>query len=359
MISAGLRHQKTVAFLVAVLTILGVWSYTTTPASIFPDMSFARIDVVADAGNLPPDQVRIAVAVPLQRAFLGLPSVTHVVSTSSQGSAEFIVSFDPKTDVRFDLQYVNQAISQTQSVLPPDASVQAVIINPNSEPVVSYALQSTTLSQTVLRELAEQSLVPQFYGVPGLARMLLVGGPQREYHLTLDPAALSTHGLSASDVAKAIADTNMVSALGIQQQFYQRNVIVLDANVRSISAIAHIMVPDANRGAVQVGDLGSVTLGVAPLTTQVSYNAQHAVVMNFFALPGADAVKMGAAVDAKMNAIAAALPAGVSVNRYWDQTDLVVSSQKSLRDAIMIGAILAVLVILVFLRNLRITLVTA
>jgi CzcA family heavy metal efflux pump len=358
-ISAGLRHQKTVAFLVAVLTILGVWSYTTTPASIFPDMSFARIDVVADAGNLPPDQVRIAVAVPLQRAFLGLPSVTHVVSTSSQGSAEFIVSFDPKTDVRFDLQYVNQAISQTQSVLPPDASVQAVIINPNSEPVVSYALQSTTLSQTVLRELAEQSLVPQFYGVPGLARMLLVGGPQREYHLTLDPAALSTHGLSASDVAKAIADTNMVSALGIQQQFYQRNVIVLDANVRSISAIAHIMVPDANRGAVQVGDLGSVTLGVAPLTTQVSYNAQHAVVMNFFALPGADAVKMGAAVDAKMNAIAAALPAGVSVNRYWDQTDLVVSSQKSLRDAIMIGAILAVLVILVFLRNLRITLVTA
>jgi len=355
----GLRHQKSIAFLVAVLAVLGVWTYLTTPASIFPNMSFARIDVVADAGNLPPDQVRVAVAVPLQRAFLGLPSVTRVVTTSSQGSAEFIVSFDPKTDVRFDLQYVNQAISQTRAALPPDTNVDAVIINPNSEPVVSYALVASGMSQTVLRELAEQSLVPQFYGVPGLARMLLVGGPQREFHVTLDPAALSARGLAASDVARAIADANTVNALGIAQQYYQRNVIVLDANVKNPSAIADIVVPDPNHAPVQVRDLGTVTLGVAPLTSQVSYDAQHAVVINFFGLPGADAVKLASVVKAKMSSIEPRLPAGVAVSRYWDQTDLVVESQKSLRDAIMIGALLAVLVILVFLRNLRITLVTA
>ena len=359
MLALGMRHQKTIAFVVAALAILGVWAYTITPASIFPNMTFARIDVVADAGNLPPDQVRIAVAVPLQRAFLGLPSVTRVVSTSSQGSAELIVTFDPKTDVRFDLQYVNQAIAQTRGALPADTNVNAVIINPNSEPVLSYALVSTSLSQTVLRELAEQSLVPQFYGVPGLARMLLVGGPQREYHVTLDPAALSAHGLAAADVAKAIADANTVNALGIQQQYYQRNVIVLNANVKSPGAIANIIVPDANHVPVPVGNLGAVTLGVAPLTTQVSYNAHHGVVINFFGLPGADAVKLASAVKAKMTAIEPRLPAGVSVYRYWDQTDLVVSSQKSLRDAIMVGALLAILVILVFLRNLRMTLVAA
>jgi len=192
----GLRHQKTIAFLVAVLAILGVWAYAATPASIFPNMAFARVDVVADAGNLPPDQVRVAVTTPLQRAFLALPSVTNVKATSEQGSAELLVTFDPKTDVRVDLQYVNQAISQTRSVLPPGSNVEAVIVNPNSEPVVSYALTASGLSQTVLRELMQQSLVPQFYGVPGLARILLVGGPEREYHVTLDPAALSARGLS-------------------------------------------------------------------------------------------------------------------------------------------------------------------
>lgn len=355
----GLRHQKTVAFVVAVLAMLGVWAYASTPASIFPNMSFARVDVVADAGNLPPDQIRIAVALPLQRAFLGLPSVTRVVTTSSQGSAELVVFFDPKTDVRFDLQYVNQAIAQTRSALPAGTNVDAVIINPNSEPVLSYALQASNLSQTVLRELAEQSLLPQFYGVPGLARILLVGGPQREYHVTLDPAALGAHGLTADDVAKALADTNTVDALGIAQQYYQRNVIVLDANVKSAGAIAGIVVPEPNHAPVRVGDLGTVTLGVAPLTTAVSYDAKHAVVVNFYGLPGADAVKMADEVKRRMTSLERGLPDGVSLHRYWDQTDLVVESQRSLRDAIFIGAVLAVLVILVFLRNLRITLVTA
>jgi CzcA family heavy metal efflux pump len=341
------------------LAVIGVWAYAATPASIFPDMSFARIDVVAEAGDLPPDQVRTAVAVPLENAFLGLPSVTRVTANSAQGSAEFLVTFDSKTDVRFDLQYVNQAVAQVRASIPALTGVEAVIVNPNSEPVVSYALVAHSMSQTMLRELAQQSLVPEFYGTTGLARILMVGGPQREYHVTLDPAALASHGLAAQDVANAISGANGVNSLGIAQQYYRRNVLVLDANVKSAAAIASIVVPTGGRTPVTVGQLGSVTLGVAPLTTQVSYDAQHAVVLNFFGLPGADAVKMGSEVRAKMTALSAQLPAGITVSRFWDQTDLVVESQRSLRDAILAGAFLAILVIFVFLRNLRMTLVAA
>lgn len=357
--SFGLRHSKTIVFAVAVLAVLGVWAYLTTPASIFPAMSFARIDVVADAGDLPPDQVRTAVSLPLEHAFLGLPSVTKVTMTASQGSAEFIVSFDPKTDVRFDLQYVEQAISQARTSLPAGTNVEAVIIDPNKEPVVSYALVPAHLSQTVTRELAQESIVPQFYGIPGLARILVVGGPEREYHVTLDPAALSARGITADAVAKAIADATAVNALGVTQQYYQRNVILLDANVKSAPAIAGVMVATPNGPPVRVGDLGTVSLGVAPVTTQMSYDAQHAIALNFFALPGADQVKLAQAVKAKMQKLQAHLPQGLTLDRYWDQTDLVVESQASLRDAILIGAVLAILVILVFLRDLRMTLVAA
>ena len=357
--SFGLRHSKTIGFLVAILAVAGIWAYAVTPAGIFPNMSFARIDVVAEAGDLPPNQVRIAVAVPLENAFLGLPSATRVTSTSSQGNAELLVTFDPKTDVRFDLQYVNQAIAQARASIPALTSVDAVIVNPNSEPVISYALVARSMSQTMLRELSQQSLVPQFYGTPGLARILLIGGPQREYHVMLDPAALSARGLTPQDVAKAIADVNTVSALGITQQYYQRNVLVLDAGVNNAQAIGRIMVPNGTRVPVAVDRLGSVTLGVAPLTTGVSYDAQHAVVLNFFGLPGSDAVKIAAAIKSRVETLATHLPAGISVTRYWDQTDLIVESQRSLRDAILAGALLAVLVILIFLRNLRMTLVAA
>ena len=115
----GLRFEKVIVFLVAALAIFGVAAYTQIPASIFPTMSFSRIDVVADAGNLPPDQVRVAVTLPLERALSGLPSVTRVFATSSQGNAEIIVEFDPKTTVQGDLTYVDQAIAQARARFAP------------------------------------------------------------------------------------------------------------------------------------------------------------------------------------------------------------------------------------------------
>jgi CzcA family heavy metal efflux pump len=344
---------------VIVLTLLGVYAYTTLPASIFPDMTFARIDVVATVGDLPPDQVRVAVALPLDRAFQGLPSVTRVTTTSSQGNAEFIVEYDPKTDVQTDLQHVNQAITQTRNQLPPQTDVQAVIVNPNREPIVSYALVSKNVSQTILHELAQFTMAPQFYGTNGLSRVLVTGGPEREYHIDLNSSALVTHGLTAQNVEKAIADANTVTALGVQQQYYQRNVIVLDANITSVDAIKHVRVTDAQHNSVPIEELGSVTLGVAPPIDQISYDAHHAVMMNFYGLPGADAVKMADAIKGKAASMAPHLPVGVTLHKYWDQTDLIVESQKSLRDAILLGALLAILVIFLFLRNLRMTIVAA
>src|SRR5258708_38877245 len=114
----ALQNDKVIVFAVLVLALLGVRAYLTTPQSIFPTMSFARIDVVADVGDLPPDQVRVAVTRPLEAAFQTLPSVTHVVATSSQGSAELFLNFTDSTDPQTDLNFVKQAISQARASLP-------------------------------------------------------------------------------------------------------------------------------------------------------------------------------------------------------------------------------------------------
>ena len=322
-------------------------------------MAFARVDVVVDAGNLPPDQVRIAVTQPLERAFQGLPAVTRVYATSSQGSAELLVDFDPKTNAQYDLQYVDQAVSAERSVLPPGAGVQSMLVTPTSEVVIAYALRSKTISQTLLREIAQQSLIPQFYGIAGLARIVVMGGAQREYHVSLDPAQLAVHGLSADDVSQAVANAAAVSAVGFEQSHYRRSVLVVDSGLRAAADLGRVVVPDANRNPIPLSSLGTIALGVEPLTMQVSYNAQHAVAINFYSLPGADAVRMAAVVKDRMRRIQANLPAGVALDRAWDQSDLVTSSQNSLRDAILLGAVLAVLVIWLFLQNLRMTLVAA
>jgi len=340
--------------------VLGAYAYTTVPASIFPTMSFARIDVVADAGNLPPDRVRIAVTVPLERAFDGLPSVTRVRATSAQGSAELVVEFDPATDVQVDLQRVFQGISSVRASLPAGTNVDATIINPNSEPVLSYAFVSKGLSQTVVHELLRLNLVPQFYGVPGLARMLVVGGADREYRVNLDPGSLAANGLTAADVSRALADANAVVSPGVVDMYAQRNVLVVDSQLTDARRLGDVIVTGAqgSRG-VPLRSLGTVALGVGPELLQVSYDARHAVIINFYALPGADAVKMADGIEARMAKLAPHLPAGIAVHKLWDQTLLVRDSQASLRDAILIGALLAIGVILAFLRNLRMTLIAA
>src|SRR5690349_8065704 len=177
----GIRNERLIVFVVAVLAILGVYAYGAIPVSIFPTMTFSRIDVVADVGNLPPDQVRVAATLPLERAFQGLPSVARVLATSSQGSSELVVEFDSHTTVQSDLAYVDQAISQVRSRLPAETDIHANIINPNTEPIVSYALISPAMSQTLLNELAVEAMLPRFYGAPGLARVTVAGGPAREY----------------------------------------------------------------------------------------------------------------------------------------------------------------------------------
>ena len=197
------------------------------------------------------------------------------------------------------------------------------------------------LSQTLVREYALRTILPSLYGIPGLARILVVGGGQREYHVDLDPAALAAAGLSAArrrrrDRRGQRRDRGRRRArlLAAQAPCWWTPACTTRRNSRASSC--------RNRtAAYRVGSLGSVHLGVAPLTAQMAYDAKHAVAINFYALPGADNVRMARAIKARLRGARAADAPDIAAHRYWDATDLIVASQASLRDAIFVGALLA------------------
>ena len=354
----ALRHARAVGVLAVVLAAAGLWAYLRTPASIFPEMHFSRIDVVVDSGETPPEQMRVASTLPLERAFIGLPSLSRVVATSARGSSELELQFDPRSDTATDLQYVNAAIAQSRELLPAGAAVQANVVNPQTEPILSYALTSTVLSQTLVREYAVRTILPSLYGIPGLGRVLVVGGGQREYHVDLDSAALAAEGVTAANVGDALAAANHVTAVGSLQGSTQRQTLLVDAGLNDAAQLSRVVVPAKDRS-VTVGALGRVRLGISPLTTQMAYDAKHGVAISFYALPGADTVRVARALNARFAALAPQMPSDIATHRYWDASDLIVASQASLRDAIVIGALLALGVILFFLRDWRMTLVAA
>jgi multidrug efflux pump subunit AcrB len=357
---AGARRQRrAIALAAIVLSALGVWAYVRTPAAIFPMMRFSRIDIVGDAGSLPPEQTRSALTLPLERAMLGVPSVQRVEAASAQGSADVAVTFDPASREDLNLQHVDSAIGQVRNALPAGVTIQSTIVTPQTEPVLSYALYSTALSQTLLREYATASLLPSFYGIPGLSRVVLAGGGQREYVVRLDPSALAAAKLSAQDVSQAVSQANTVQAAGILAGANQERNVLVDAGLNGSSQIAAIPAINHDGAAYTVGSLGAVGLGIAPRTEDASFDAHHAVVVSFFAAPGADTVRLARAVDARFATVNARVSSDVHIRKYWDSSDLVVASQASLRDAILAGAALALGVIFLFLRNLRMTLVAA
>ena len=355
----ALDRAKLIVFVAVVLALLGAASYAIAPRSIFPHMTFARIDVVVDAGDLPPDRVRIAVTVPLERAFQTLPALQRLRANSAQGAADILLDFDPHTDSRSDLQIVNQALTVVRSEIPAATNVNALIVDPNAEPVVSYALTSHVLSQAALRRFVQTRVLPAFAGTPGLGRISAVGGPPIEYLVDLDAAAIAAVGLSAADVANAIADANDVTSVGSTQRYNQQYVLLVDAALHDARSIAAIGVPLKSGLTIPVAALGTVRLTTGTATNQAALDATHSVMLNAYMLAGADAVTLAREVSVRLARVQPTLPADVVVTKYWDQTRLIVDSQESLRDAILLGAVLAVIVIYLFLRNLRMTLVAA
>lgn len=339
--------------------LLGVRSYLIAPRSVFPQLTLSRIDVVVDAGDLPADRVRVAVTSPLERAFQSLASIRRQRATSSNGAADIILDFDPRTDPRADLQLVDQALTAVRSSIPAAKNVDALIVDPNAEPTVSYALTSQTLSQSALRRFVETRIVPGFAGTPGLGRISAIGGPPIEYLVELDPAAVSAVGITATEVANAIADANNVASVGNVERYHERYVLLVDAALHDARSIGAIGVPLKSGTAVPVSALGRVRLATGVPTNAAATGGRPAVVLNAYLLAGADAVVLARAVDDRLARARPILPADVVVTKYWDQTRLIVDSQRSLADAILLGAILAVVVIFLFLRNLRMTLVAA
>jgi multidrug efflux pump subunit AcrB len=356
---AALHHRKPVLFLVLVLALLGIWAYVTAPQSIFPQVSFSRIEVFAWAGDLPPEEMRATVTRRLETALQSLP-VLESRSFTNQGSAEIELDFDPASDPRTDLQSVQAVVAAVRPSLSAVTRIETIIQHPNMEPIATYAITSTSLSQAELRYLIEQRVVPVFTGAPGLGRVTVFAGPGLEYRVTLDPQALAAAGTTVGEVARTIAAANDPRAAGIVDHGDQRRIVFAGEALNGPTALSKVAILDHSRNLpVPLGSLGRITLGEGPTTQQASFDGRHAVLLSAYPVIGADALTLRRTLDLRMPTLLAGLPSDVQVTRYWDQTRLISASQDSLRDAILIGALLALVVIYVFLRSIGITLVAA
>lgn len=352
-----LRHRRSLLFLVAALVLSGAGALAILPVSLFPSISFPRIAVTIDAGDRPATQMEIQITRRIEQALRSIPGVRDIRSTTSRGSAEVSVNFAWGTDMNSALLQSQASIGQVLPSLPAGIKFLTRRMNPEVFPVMALSLVSEKIGPIELRDLAQYQLAPLLSTVTGVARVEVQGGKSEEFRVSADPDRLLAHGLTIADVAKALVVSNVLTAVGRLEDHYRLFLILSDTRFETLEQIRHTILKSGDDGLVELEDVATVGRAEAREWQSVVADGSPAVLMPIYQQPAANTVQIGKDLVAKLQGFHDRLPAGVTINTWYDQGSLVSQSATSVRDAILIGAGLAALVLLVFLRNLKVTVI--
>jgi len=345
------RHSKSIVFLICILAMIGVYEALTLPVAVFPTTNFPRIIIGVDNGVMPIEQMEIAITRPLESTVRTVPGLEDVRSVTSRGSAEIDLFFNWNVDMLETLQLVDAAVSRVQSSLPNTARIQTHRLDFASFPIIGYSLTSDTVPQRDLWELATYEIKPRLNRLPGVASVIVQGGQRPEFHVVVDPAAMLRAKTSIADIVGAVNRTNIIDSPGLLNRNHQLFLGLVTGQVHSPEEIGNIVIKHVNNVPVHVRDIGAVQPGAEPVYTVVSANGKPALLLSVNRQPDSNTVQVADEVHQEMAAIRPALPAGVDMRPFYDQSNIVEASIASVRDAILVGLLLAALIIWLFLRD--------
>ncbi len=347
------HYRKAILLLVVVLCLGGFAASRSLPVAIFPDLTAPRIIVTADAGDTPLPLILANITRPLENAVAGVPNVTRVGSLTQRGGDELDVNFAWGTDMASTLQQVQARITQVQATLPPGTTVTAERLNPSVFPIMGYSLYSKTVSPQELRRLALYTLRPRLLRVPGVREIAVLGGDTPSFQVQLDPTALLARGITTADVQTALAKNNQINAVGHYDQSFLRYEILASGLFANPQDIANVTVAVKNRVPITVGEVGTVSRGVEAHTIETSGDGHQAVLVNIIKQPTGNTVQVADGIRATFAEVRSALPPDVTITSFYDQSEIVKASQSSVIESLIVGGVLALVVLMLFLGNLR------
>jgi len=351
------HHRRSLLFLVSIAALSGLFLTFQMPVSLFPDISFPRVMVTLEAGDQPIEQMVLQVTLPVEQAIRRVPGVRNVRSTTSRGSAEISVNFDWGVDMESTTLQINAAISPLLPTLPANTHLDVRRMDTTVFPIIAYSLTSDSVALTKLHDIGQYQLLPLLTRIDGVAQVQVMDGAKEEYRITADPGRLRSYGLTIDDISKALANINTIDAVGRLEEHYKLYLAVVDSRLLDIASILNAPIKKSGGGLIKIRDVAKVTLESSPAWIKVNADGKEAVLIQVFQQPGSNSVKMAKEIRSVLSSYQKHLPKDIKLANWYDQSVLVVDSAVSVRDAILIGILLASIVLWVFLRNLNITLI--
>ncbi|MGB9894036.1 MAG: efflux RND transporter permease subunit, partial [Candidatus Saccharicenans sp.] len=354
----SLRNNSLIIFLALALCLAGIYAAFNIPSSVFPQTNFPRVVILVDNGVMPAEEMMATITRPIEESMKDIPGALNIRSATGRGSAEISVFFTWSTDMIQAELYVLGRLSQIKSQLPATATTSVYRLTFSAFPIIGISLTSPRRDITELWEIARYDLKPRFIRIPGVARVNLVGGRTPEFQVIVDPIRLQAAHLGLDQIISALEKNNLVASTGMHEENYFLYLTVVDGRLHNIDEISSLVIAVNDGHPVLIKDIARVERGPEPVFNVVTAEGVNAVLLNIYSQPDGSTLNIAKALRKELKALKQQLPPDLKLAFFYDQSEIVRTSVRSVWEAIIFGLFLSMFIMFFFLKNWGTTLVT-
>jgi CzcA family heavy metal efflux pump len=348
-----ITHRKPISLVLAIIIMGGLFAYSKLQTSLFPEITFPKIKIIAEEGLQPVNKMMVTVTKPLENAIKQVPDLQLVRSTTSRGSCEISAYLNWSADVDLSQQRIQSSIDQIKNDLPADVNITVQKMNPSILPVSGYTLESHSRSPIELRQLATYTVKPFLSQVDGVSEIRVIGGKAKEYWLTLNRQKMSSLGLTPDIISTTLSTTNFVKSEGYLSDYKMLYLTVTDATINAKDQLENLVISNNKKRVVRLKDFAEIAIQESIEYTRINANGHDGVLIAVIKQPNANLVSLSADMDSKVADLQKILPKDVTIKPYYEQADFVKDSIRSVSDSLWIGLLLAIIVAVIFLRSIK------
>ena len=348
-----ISHKNPLAVLLALIIAGGIFVYGKLQTSLFPEITFPKIKIIADAGLQPVDKMMVSVTKPLEAAIKQVPDLQMIRSTTSRGSCEISAFMTWKSDIDVNQQHIESKISEIRNTLPPDVDITVAKMNPSILPVMGYSVESNTRSPIELKQLAIYTIKPFLSQVEGISEIRITGGRTKEYWLQLNVQKMSTLSITPDLINTALAQTNFIKSNGFLSDYRYLYLTITDATVHNKDELENIVIKNDGKRIVTLKNIATIDVKEGVEFIKINANGKDGLLIAVVKQPNSNLVDLSKAMKVKIEQLKKILPKDVLVKPYYIQADFVNDSVRSVTDSLWIGLALAIIVAIIFLRSVK------
>jgi HAE1 family hydrophobic/amphiphilic exporter-1 len=354
-----IQRPITTTLIMAGIVLFGFIGYRALPVSDLPNVDYPTIQVTAELPGGSPETMASSVATPLERQFSTIAGLNTVSSTSTLGNTQITLQFDLSRNIDAAAQDVQTAISASARQLPPGMPSQPTLkkVNPADQPIVYLMVSSPTLPLSKVNEYADTSLAQRLSTISGVAQVLVTGEQKYAVRVQVDPSALASRAIGIDDVANALQRGNTNLPVGTLYGIHQNLTVQANGQLTNAEEYRQLIVAYRNGAPVMLRDLGDVVDSVENNRLASRYNGQQVVTLTVQRQPGTNTVAVVDAIRNLLPSFRQQLPASIKLDVLYDRSESIRESVNDVQFSLLLAIALVVLVIFLFLRNIRATII--